>query len=73
MKGIQTSMIVSLNDRGKGFQGSMVTVSQDFEGLQLGLINYARKMHGIQVGLINVIKRGGMLPVFPLFNYSFEK
>ena len=26
----------------------------------------------IQIGLINIIQKGGMLPVFPIFNFSFK-
>lgn len=48
-------------------------MSDDFIGLQLGLVNYAVQLHGIQIGLINIIKNGGMLPIFPIFNFSFDK
>jgi hypothetical protein len=43
-----------------------------FHGLQLAVFNYAATMNGIQVGLINIIKEGGFLPVFPIFNFSFD-
>jgi hypothetical protein len=29
-------------------------------------------MEGVQIGLINIIQKGGMLPVFPFFNFSFK-
>jgi hypothetical protein len=72
MTGLQTSALVSMNESGKGFMGSPANVSQDFIGLQFGIVNYAVELHGIQIGLINVIKNGGMLPFFPIFNYSFD-
>jgi len=39
-------------------------------GFQLGLINYARSAYGLQIGLINIIKQGGILPVFPVINWT---
>ena len=48
-------------------------MSDNFVGLQLGIVNYAIQYHGIQLGLINIIKEGGMLPFFPIFNFSFDK
>ena len=71
--GIQTGWLVTLNGSGKGLQASGVTISDDYIGLQLGVVNYAVELHGIQVGLINIIKNGGMLPFFPIFNFSFDK
>jgi hypothetical protein len=73
MLGVQTSWLVSMNESGKGLQWSGVTVSDDFIGLQVGVVNYAVELHGIQIGLINIIKNGGMLPVFPFFNFSFDE
>ena len=72
MTGIQSAWIASLNEGGKGLQIGGVTVSKDFTGVQLGIVNYAVKFHGIQLGLINIIKQGGMLPFFPIFNFSFD-
>lgn len=43
-----------------------------FHGLQLAVVNYTATMKGIQVGIINIIKEGGFLPVFPIFNFSFD-
>ncbi len=71
--GAQTGWLVSLNASGKGLQASGVTISDDFIGLQLGVVNYAVELHGIQIGLINIIKNGGMLPFFPIFNFSFDE
>ncbi len=52
----------------RGFQSGIVNVAQDTEGFQLSIVNYAASLKGLQIGLINIIKEGGMLPVFPLFN-----
>jgi hypothetical protein len=72
MTGIQSGTFFSMNGSGKGLQFSAVTWSDDFVGLQLGIVNYAIQYHGIQIGLINIIKEGGMLPFFPIFNFSFD-
>jgi len=73
MLGVQSGWLASINATGKGLQFSGVTYSDDFIGLQLGVVNYAIELHGIQIGLINIIKNGGMLPFFPIFNFSFDK
>jgi hypothetical protein len=73
MLGVQTGWLFSMNESGKGLQWSGLTMSDNFIGLQLGIVNYAIDLHGIQIGLINIIKNGGMLPVFPIFNFSFDK
>ena len=70
--GVQSGWLFTMNGSGKGLQASGVTVSDDYIGLQLGVVNYAVQLHGIQIGLINIIKNGGMLPVFPIFNFSFD-
>ncbi len=72
MAGLQTSWLVSMNGSGEGLQWGGVTISDDFTGVQIGIVNYAIEFHGIQLGLINIIKKGGMLPVFPFFNFSFD-
>jgi hypothetical protein len=41
-------------------------------GLQFSIFNYAASLNGLQLGLINVIGEGGFLPVFPIFNFSFD-
>jgi hypothetical protein len=41
-------------------------------GLQFSIFNYAATLNGVQLGLINVIGQGGFLPVFPIFNFSFD-
>jgi len=71
--GVQSGWLVSINQSGKGLQASGVTISDDYIGLQFGVVNYAIELHGIQIGLINIIKNGGMLPIFPIFNFSFDE
>jgi hypothetical protein len=44
-----------------------------FHGLQVALVNYAATMRGIQIGFLNIIKEGGFLPIFPIFNFSFKE
>jgi hypothetical protein len=46
--------------------------AQHVNGLQFGLVNNTVTMEGVQIGLINIIQKGGMLPVFPIFNFSFK-
>lgn len=72
MTGVQTAALITINESGKGLQWSPVTVSKDFTGLQIARVNYAVQFHGIQIGLINIIREGGLLPVFPFFNFSFD-
>ena len=55
----------------KGLQWGFVNVAGNARGLQLGFFNYSETMHGLQLGFINVIREGGLLPVFPLINWSF--
>ena len=73
MLGVQSGWLVTLNASGKGLQASGVTISDDYIGLQIGVVNYAVNLHGIQIGLLNIIKNGGMLPWFPIFNFSFDE
>ena len=70
MTGLQTGMLFARNGSGKGLEAAGVTMSDNFVGLQLGVVNYAVQYHGLQLGLINIIKEGGMLPFFPIFNFS---
>jgi len=59
--------------RGHGAQIGVVNHLRNHRGLQFGLVNYAERMHGVQVGLVNIIKTGGVLPVMPLVNWSFDE
>lgn len=55
-----------------GLQWGFYNQARHVKGLQLGLVNNTVTMNGIQIGLINIIQQGGMLPVFPIFNFSFR-
>jgi hypothetical protein len=55
----------------KGFQWGFVNYTKSARGLQLGFFNYTETMYGLQLGFINVIRKGGLLPVFPFVNFSF--
>lgn len=57
-----------------GLQTGFVSYnSSKVNGLQFSVFNYAETLNGIQLGLINVIGKGGFVPVFPFFNFSFDK
>ena len=55
-----------------GLQMGVVNYANSAKGVQLGLINYAVSLNGVQIGLINIIRGGGMFPVFPIINWSFQ-
>jgi len=55
----------------KGLMTSAVNYTGHMNGLQIGIVNYTETIYGIQLGLLNIIKKGGMLPFFPFFNFSF--
>jgi len=55
----------------KGFQWGFINYANSAKGFQLGFINYAESMYGLQIGFANIIRRGGVLPVLPLVNFSF--
>jgi len=71
-----------------GWQGNFVSIAKGnfeglqwsgvnyhtghFNGLQIALVNYAATMKGLQLGFINIIGKGGFLPIFPFFNFSFD-
>lgn len=86
-KGIQWSFVGLQNDftgwqaatafnystgRVKGLMTGAVNLSGHMSGLQFGLVNVTDTAYGIQLGLLNFIKKGGMLPFFPIFNFSFD-
>jgi hypothetical protein len=54
-----------------GFQWGAVNYAKSAKGFQLGMVNYAERMNGLQIGFVNIIRHGGMLPVFPIINWSF--
>jgi hypothetical protein len=71
MQGVQSGLYNSV-ESGEGLQWGAVNVADFHSGLQFSLVNYARTLNGIQVGLVNIIREGGMFPVFPIVNWSFE-
>jgi hypothetical protein len=56
----------------EGLQMGFYNQARHVNGLQLGMVNHVETMEGVQIGLINIIQKGGMLPVFPIFNFSFK-
>ena len=56
----------------EGLQMGFYNQAQHVKGLQFGLVNNTVTMEGVQIGLVNIIQKGGMLPVFPIFNFSFK-
>ena len=72
-KGWQGNWIVSITEGSfEGFQSGIYNSANHVKGLQFGLVNHAVTMEGVQIGLVNIIEKGGMLPVFPFFNFSFK-
>jgi len=55
----------------KGLMTGAVNLSGHMNGLQIGIVNVTDTAYGLQLGLLNIIKKGGFLPFFPLFNFSF--
>ncbi len=55
----------------KGLMTGALNMSGHMNGLQFGIVNVTDTAYGIQLGLLNFIKKGGMLPFFPIFNFSF--
>ena len=55
----------------KGLMTGMVNFSGHMNGLQIGIVNVTDTAYGLQLGILNFIKKGGFLPFFPLFNFSF--
>lgn len=72
-QGWQANAVNISSNMFEGFQSGWVNHhSGKFSGLQIAIVNYADAMNGIQIGLINIIKKGGFMPWFPLFNFSFD-
>lgn len=73
LTGAQFAGLVNSARAGEGLQvAGGVNHSRDFRGLQIALVNYAQRLHGVQLGLVNIIREGGVLPVMPLVNWSFD-
>jgi hypothetical protein len=71
--GIQLNFINYTKGNFLGFQSGFVSYnSGKVNGLQFSFFNYAATLNGVQLGLINVIGKGGFLPIFPIFNFSFD-
>ena len=71
--GWQSNFVTISKGDSKGVQWGTVNYHDGhFHGLQVAVVNYAATMKGIQLGLINIIKDGGFLPIFPIFNFSFD-
>lgn len=71
LRGLQYGVINSTKGTFTGWQWGFVNYSGHTKGFMLGFVNYTESMYGLQIGLINIIKEGGMLPFFPIFNFSF--
>ena len=72
-KGWQGNWIVSITGGNfEGLQTGLYNQARHVKGLQLGIVNQTETMEGVQIGLVNIIHKGGMLPVFPFFNFSFK-
>jgi hypothetical protein len=71
--GWQGNWVVSMTGGSiEGLQTGLYNQANHVKGLQLGVVNHAVTMEGVQIGLVNIIQKGGMLPVFPFFNFSFK-
>ena len=71
MKGVQLSFVNTAESM-KWFQFGAVNYTQSAEGLQVSVVNWTESLHGIQIGLLNFAKNG-FLPIFPFFNFNFDK
>jgi hypothetical protein len=71
LKGLQYGAVNATKGTFTGWQWGFVNYSGHTKGFMLGFVNYSESMYGLQIGLINIIKEGGMLPFFPIFNFSF--
>jgi len=69
-QGLQEGAYSYVGD-GVGVQWGFVNHAKHMNGLMFGVINYAVSMKGLQIGLVNIIRQGGLLPVFPIVNWSF--
>ena len=69
--GFQYNALNATKGNFKGWQWGFINYTGHTRGFQLGFFNYTETMYGLQIGLINVIREGGLLPVFPIVNFSF--
>jgi len=71
--GWQSNFASITNGAFEGLQWSGVNYNDGhFKGLQIAIVNYSATMKGLQLGLINIIGEGGFLPIFQIFNFSFD-
>lgn len=71
--GWQNNFVSITKGRFTGLQSGFVSYNgSKVSGLQFSVVNYAASLNGIQLGLLNIIGEGGFLPVFPIFNFSFD-
>ena len=71
LKGLQCGAVNATKGTFTGWQWGFINYSGHTKGFMLGFVNYSETMYGLQIGLINIIRDGGMLPFFPIFNFSF--
>ena len=71
--GWQDNFVSIIKGNLSGLQtGAVNYTAGKVSGLQIAIVNYAATMNGLQLGLVNIIGKGGFLPVFPFFNFSFD-
>ena len=70
--GLQWDFVGLVDGKFTGLQWGFYNSAGHISGLQIAFINNATTAYGIQLGLINIIKEGGFLPIFPIFNFSFK-
>lgn len=71
--GWQNNAVNISADMFEGFQSGLVNYHTGrFSGLQFSFVNYAGSLNGVQIGLINIIKKGGWMPWFPIFNFGSD-
>ena len=56
----------------KWVQAGAVNYTETAEGLQISVVNWTETLYGVQIGLLNFAKNG-FLPIFPFFNFNFDK
>ncbi len=71
MTGVQFNF-VNVAESMKWVQAGAVNYTETAEGLQISFVNWTETLHGLQIGLLNFAKNG-FLPIFPFFNFNFDK
>jgi len=70
--GIQWTGVGLVDGKMTGLQWGIYNSAGHMSGLQIAFVNNATTAYGVQLGIINIIKEGGFLPIFPIFNFSFK-